>query len=137
VRRLNQDSVFGGGAAGYTNWTASKAELDKRILMARRAKDPKAKPMAHFTAHDLRRSFATGASNLGVLPHVVEACLNHQSGAKRGVAGTYNKSVYLVETRECWDSWADHVMSIVVGSARRCEHRDRAAPAGAPTPTGA
>jgi integrase len=115
VRRLNHDSVFGGGAAGYTNWGTSKAELDKRILAARRAKDSKAKPMAHFTVHDFRRSFATGASNIGTLPHVVEACLNHQSGSKRGPAGVYNRSVYAAEAREAWLRWGAHVMSIVSG----------------------
>jgi hypothetical protein len=34
---------------------------------------------------------------LGVLPHVVEAILNHISGTKGGVVGVYNKALYLRE----------------------------------------
>jgi hypothetical protein len=30
-----------------------------------------------FTPHDLRRTFATRLSNLGVMPHIVEKILNH------------------------------------------------------------
>jgi hypothetical protein len=54
-------------------------------------------PTAPWTIHDLRRSFSTLASEyLDAQPHVVEAVLNHQSGAaKRGVAGTYNRALYL------------------------------------------
>ena len=34
------------------------------------------------------------SEHLGVQPHIVEALLNHQSGAKRGVAGIYNRASY-------------------------------------------
>ena len=34
--------------------------------------------------------------DLSIAPHVVEACVNHISGsAKAGVAGVYNKALYL------------------------------------------
>ena len=42
-----------------------------------------------WTVHDLRRTCATGMADLGVLPHVIEAVLNHVSGHKSGVAGVY------------------------------------------------
>ena len=35
---------------------------------------------------------ATGLADAGVAPHIVEQILNHQSGHRAGVAGTYNKS---------------------------------------------
>lgn len=39
--------------------------------------------------HDLRRTFSTWANENGIEPHVVEACLNHVSGAaKRGGAAS-------------------------------------------------
>ena len=33
-------------------------------------------------------------AEIGIAPHIVEACLNHVSGAKAGVAGTYNRAAY-------------------------------------------
>jgi hypothetical protein len=50
-----------------------------------------------------------------VLPHVVEAVLNHVGGAKGGVAGVYNKALYLRERAEALNLWADHLASIVQG----------------------
>ncbi|MBO0237326.1 hypothetical protein J0681_27215, partial [Vibrio parahaemolyticus] len=53
---------------------------------------------------DLRRTAATVmADRLKVLPHVVEAVLNHISGHKAGVAGIYNRALYATEKREALD----------------------------------
>jgi hypothetical protein len=52
-------------------------------------------------------------NDIGVLPHIVEACLNHVSGAKASVAGVYNKAKYNREKREALEKWADHVERIV------------------------
>ena len=66
--------------------------------------------------HDLRRTIATRLGDpLGIAPHVVEALLNHQSGSKRGVAGTYNKAVYAKEKRQAVEMWATHVLALVAG----------------------
>ena len=63
----------------------------------------------HWTFHDLRRSCATGMADLGIAPHIVEAILNHVSGAKSGVAGIYNRSKYDEERRRALAVWATHV----------------------------
>lgn len=69
-----------------------------------------------WTTHDLRRTMDTIMNDrLGVLPHVVEACLNHVSSAKSGkggVAGVYNKAVYLRERVAALKLWADYVMAL-------------------------
>jgi hypothetical protein len=49
---------------------------------------------------------------LGVLPHIVEAILNHVSGHKAGVAGIYNRARYENEVRDALQRWANHVDSI-------------------------
>jgi len=46
---------------------------------------------------------------------VIEAILNHVSGHKAGVAGTYNKALYLEERQRALDAWGLHVE----GLARR------------------
>ena len=50
---------------------------------------------------------------LGVAPHIVEACLNHVSGAKAGVAGTYNRAAYAPEKRAALERWAAHIERLV------------------------
>jgi integrase len=75
------DFVFGEGAVrGYSGWSKSKIALDARVTLP------------PWRLHDLRRTAATGLANLGVLPHVIEAVLNHVSGHKAGVAGVYNRA---------------------------------------------
>jgi integrase len=69
--------------------------------------------------HDLRRTMDTIMNDrLGVLPHVVEAICNRvssQSSGKKGVAGVYNKALYLRERVEALNLWADHLLAIVEG----------------------
>jgi integrase len=72
-RMATRDQLFGAHAAGFTNWTLPKPDLDRRSGVSSPA----------WTLHDVRRSVATGLANLGVLPHTIEAALNHQSGSKR------------------------------------------------------
>ena len=65
--------------------------------------------------HDLRRSVATGMANIGVPPHIVEAALNHVSGSKRGVAGTYNRSQYTGEVTAALERWSQHLLALAKG----------------------
>ena len=52
------------------------------------------------------------ADKLGVLPHIIEAILNHVSGHRAGVAGIYNRATYTKEMREALERWAEHVEAI-------------------------
>jgi hypothetical protein len=52
---------------------------------------------------------------LGVLPHVVEAVVNHISGAKASVAGIYNRSELMPERRAALERWSTHVLGLVSG----------------------
>ena len=69
--------------------------------------------MAPWVLHDLRRSFVTHLNELGIAPphHVIEAIVNHVSGHVAGVAGTYNKAIYLDERRRALDFWGQHLQS--------------------------
>ncbi|PIO46758.1 tyrosine-type recombinase/integrase [Phyllobacterium zundukense] len=66
-----------------------------------------------WTPHDLRRTVATGMAGIGVMPHIVEATLNHISGFRAGVAGVYNRAAYEPEKRRALDMWAEHIIAIV------------------------
>lgn len=114
--RANDDGkprefVFGIGQRGFSGWSRCKERLDARI-----EKDL-GRPLEHWRPHDLRRTMSTKMNDdLDVLPHVVEAILNHvsstQSG-KRGVAGTYNRALYLRERVVALRRWAQHLSAIV------------------------
>jgi integrase len=69
--------------------------------------------MPHWTLHDLRRTGATLMNELGLAePHIIEAILNHISGAsKAGVAGVYNRAKYEDQKRWALERWADLVLA--------------------------
>jgi integrase len=118
-RSLGRHLIFGRGAGGFGGWSKSKAELDARIAKARAraVHKPKGKPMPGWTLHDLRRSFVTHISEHGFAqPHVVEAIVNHISGAKAGVAGVYNRASYLAENRQAFELWGAHITALVAGT---------------------
>jgi integrase len=105
--------VFGYGNGGFSGWSDCKESLDERILAAQQKHDSKAKPLPDWRLHDLRRTAATVmADRLGVLPHIVEAVLNHSSGHRAGVAGIYNRARYEAEMRAALDRWAAHLVAI-------------------------
>jgi len=112
-RRGDRDYVFGSSQGPFQGWSNAKRSLDVRIL-AKLGEKPKLKP---WRLHDIRRTVATRMSELGVLPHVVEAVLNHISGHKAGVAGVYNRASYAAEKRHALDLWAAHVLAITEGKA--------------------
>ena len=100
--------VFGNGKVGFSGWTVWKARLDARIAAQR--KEAGAKAMPPWRLHDLRRTAATlMAEKLGILPHIIEAVLNHVSGAKSGIAGVYNRATYADEMREALVKWGNYV----------------------------
>jgi len=88
---------------GFTSWSTCKQTLDRRAKAT------------GWTVHDLRRTAATRMADIGVQPHIIEAVLNHVSGHKRGVAGTYNRSPYEREVKNALAIWADHVAGIISG----------------------
>jgi integrase len=101
-RRGGKQLVFGEGEGSFQGWSKAKAALDRRILLA-------GAQLLPWRLHDLRRTVATGMAELGTLPHVVEAVLNHISGHKAGVAGIYNRATYFQERREALRQWAARV----------------------------
>ena len=93
--------VFGQGQQGFSGWLKSKLAIDERT------------GLRDWRIYDFRRTAATVmADRLGVLPHVIEAILNHVSGHKGGVAGIYNRATYAKESREALERWAGHVETI-------------------------
>jgi integrase len=92
------------GRSAISGWSNLKHRLDAAM------------GIPAWRLHDLRRTAATGMAGIGIAPHVVEACLNHISGAKAGVAGTYNRAAYAPEKRAALERWTVHVEGLVAGN---------------------
>jgi integrase len=91
------------GRSPVSGWSRIKTSLDGAMAIP------------PWRLHDLRRTAATGMAEIGIAPHIVEAALNHISGAKAGVAGTYNRAAYAPEKRAALERWASHVQGLVCG----------------------
>jgi integrase len=92
------------GTSPVSGWSKIKARLDG--LMG---------DVPAWRLHDLRRSAVTHMAELGIAPHVIELVVNHISGARAGVAGTYNRSELMPERRTALERWAAHIAGIVSG----------------------
>ncbi|SEI04317.1 Phage integrase family protein [Methylobacterium sp. 275MFSha3.1] len=102
-----RDLIFGEGKGAFQGWSKAKSAMDDRILRQSKMKIPP------WRLHDLRRTMVTQMNELRILPHVVEAVVNHVTGpSKMGVAGIYNRAAYATEKREALISWAAHVKKI-------------------------
>lgn len=105
-RRPGRDHLFGYSSRGYQSWGEPKQALDQRCQIPA------------WTHHDLRRTMATRLGDIGVQPHIIETILNHTSGHRRGVAGTYNRSAYTREVKTALAMWADYLHANIVGAER-------------------
>jgi integrase len=111
-RRVDKDPadlIFGYGKGPFSGWSNSKKALDERIA------DRMNRRLPHWTLHDFRRAFSTHAHELGVEPHIVEAVINHVSGHRGGVAGTYNRARYEPTKKKALVRWASHLIALVEG----------------------
>jgi integrase len=74
--------------------------------------------LAHWTAHDLRRTALTGMAKLGVAPIVLGHIANHRTTTKAGMTlSVYVQHAYGKEMREALELWADRLQGIVGGGA--------------------
>ena len=91
------------GRSPITGWSDAKHELDAAM----------GNPTTPFVLHDLRRTAVSGMVELGVRVDVVGLVVNHVSGTRGGVAGTYNRSELMPERREALERWSRHVAGLV------------------------
>jgi integrase len=100
-RMVSRDQLFGERAdRGFVAWHTNKHdELDRRL----------GDQVQPWNLHDIRRTVATRMCDIGIAPHVVEQIINHLSGHRAGVAGTYNRSPYEREVRNALAMWERYI----------------------------
>jgi integrase len=103
------------GTTPWSGFSKLKRQIDEQI--ARHVVENGGEPMAPWTMHDLRRSLVTGMNDRGLAqPHVIEAIVNHISGHRGGIAGIYNRAVYMDERRRALEAWAKLITSSAADS---------------------
>lgn len=66
--------------------------------------------------HDLRRSFRTLLSRVGIAPHIAELCMNHQE--KEIMRRVYDGHDYFSEMRSAWELAGQHITALMQGGAK-------------------
>jgi integrase len=70
--------------------------------------------VSDWRLHDLRRSMATIMEDeLGIAPHVIGACLNHDPQSYKGITATYTVGRLLDDRRRALDAWGQKLESIL------------------------
>ena len=85
--------------------------LDKNALPRAISRIQKRVGIPEWTAHDLRRTFATQlGETLDVDPVVIEKCLGHKMPR---IMATYNKNEMLPQRKEALDKWSQCIQNLV------------------------
>lgn len=96
-----------GGGTAVSGFSKAKSRIDKDL------EKELGEPAAHWTLHDLRRTFASGCARLGVQLPVIEKILNHVSGSFAGIVGVYQRHSFADEKRAALELWGRHVEALV------------------------
>lgn len=85
----------------FNGWSKAKKTLDQIC------------PLAHWTLHDLRRTFSTIHGRIGTPPHIAERLVNHVDGVASDVEQTYDLYTYLPEMRKAMDAYEAEILRII------------------------
>lgn len=102
-----RDLLFGRAVAGFSNFSKPKKALDRWV----RRELPEVQDWnLHHLRHTLRSTLANAElfdpTKLPISENVLEKLLNHKL---RGIAGVYNKHLYLGERRTLLNAWANYL----------------------------
>jgi Arm DNA-binding domain/Phage integrase family len=98
------------GKHPISGFSRFKRHFDKAVLAELKKRDARAKPLANWTLHDLRRTARSLMSRAGVNTDHAERCLGH---VIPGVRGTYDRHEYYDEKREVYEALAKQIDRIV------------------------
>jgi integrase len=98
------------GRSPISGYTKYKAMFDAAVLAELRKANPKAKPLEHWTQHDLRRTARSLMSRVGISVDHAERCLGHVIG---GVRGVYDRHEFYDEKKRAYEALAAEIDRIV------------------------
>jgi integrase len=84
-----------------SGYSKAKTALDKRMGN-----------IPEWNIHDLRRTAATWMDGAGFETNIIEWVLNHISGTRGGLIGTYQRHPHLVERKLAIEAWNKHMAEL-------------------------
>ena len=119
IRSAKSDYIFPGANGMAMEKMAVARALSRLGPRLERAGGKQLRP------HDLRRTFRTMLSRLGVQPHIAELCLGHQEAET--MRRVYDGHDYRSEIAAAWDRAGAHISAIRMGAAQVVPIAPRAA----------
>ena len=106
AKKLSEDTpwVFPG--------ISRNGHLNPRTISQAIIKNREKFKIAHFTAHDLRRTAASLMTGVGIPRLTVSKVLNHSEG---GATKIYDRHTYDSEKRQALETWSRKLESILTG----------------------
>jgi integrase len=102
-----REQVRGKPVTVFNGWAKPKVDFDRALEKA-------GYDVAHWTLHDLRRTFSSGMAALSVSQTVVEKLLNHVSGGTLSpIAQVYNRYTFMDEMRDAIRRWEAKLASLI------------------------
>ena len=111
--------VFPGANAGDKKPAGALEKMAVARALSRIAERTKDEGGKKLRPHDLRRTFRTMLSRIGVAPHVAELCLGHIE--KETMRRVYDGHDYSDEMADAWDRAGTHVAALRGGGANVIE----------------
>ncbi|MGE3550601.1 MAG: tyrosine-type recombinase/integrase [Geobacter sp.] len=109
---IQSNSVSQAIIRNLKDYQPSRPIKDEKVRMVQ-VPDEKKMDLAHFTPHDLRRTFSTGLARLGFRDEVIDAVTNHK---KQGIIRVYNRHQYDQEKQQAMVAWERELLSIIHGN---------------------
>lgn len=110
LKSNKSDRVFPGSNGGAMDKMAVARALRRLVERTEEQGGKKLRP------HDLRRTFRTMLSRLGVQPHIAELCLNHQEAET--MRRVYDGHDYGADMAAAWDKAGAHLAVLRAGGAQ-------------------
>lgn len=109
------DYVFPGAKADPKKPAGPMEKMAVARALARLAERTESAGGKRLRPHDLRRTFRTMLSRIGVAPHVAELCLGHIE--KETMRRVYDGHDYGAEIADAWDRAGAHIAALRAGGA--------------------
>lgn len=91
------------------NYQPRRPIKGEQISMVKVPEDRKM-DLAHFTPHDLRRTFSTGLASLGYSDEIIDAVTGHK---KQGIIKIYNRHKYDAEKQQALEAWEQKLIKVI------------------------
>lgn len=108
--------VFPGSSADDKKQAGAMEKMAVARALSRIAERTKDEGGKKLRPHDLRRTFRTMLSRIGVAPHIAELCLGHVE--KETMRRVYDGHDYSGEMADAWDRAGAHIAALRKGGAK-------------------